>query len=493
MKRLMSGSGSKRAPIYLVCHGRGSEERWATEPLPIGLLYVGQALVDAGWRVRVLHLQGENDASLRQAVAEERPLFVGFSNFVSPTLRHHLRLSKWLTAAGIKVVWGGIFPTTLPLVPLASDCVDYIVMGEGEQPAVELAEAIAAGEPPRGIAGVGYRDGEEMVLNPADPPSLDLDRHPLGLDLIDRERYIQYDPYRRKRLFRVPFSRGCPFRCKFCYNSVNPNRQVWRCHSHEYMVDMIEYLRKKHDIGILGLVSDNPFGNPEGAKRALSDLGIMWTSLIHINHVNADLIDWALANQCKKWSMGLESGSDRVLREVLGKTFNQEMILSKLALCRDKGLDTTSSWMGMIPGETREELRESFVRIDEICRRDPYHGINFNIFCSFPQTPMWDVTLALGHPDPVTLEGWGDYHAEVYHLLGYTSAEVRRMQTLVQLLYPLDRALDRRLAGPLRPARALLRRRLFAGRVRLPLEEAARAGWQVVKAARKIAAKGVPR
>jgi len=477
-------SNSKnKPPIYLVSHGRDDSALIQYEPAPLGLLYVGQALADAGYRVRVLHLHGEGDRGLEQAVNEEKPLFVGFSNFLYPRLKHDVALSRFVKSQGIKVVWGGIFSTTLPEVPLASDCVDYIVRGEGELVAPRLALAIENNELPRGIAGVGYRDGEEIVLEPPDPPEKDIDQFRFGVDLIDFSRHIENTPGAGFRVARVPFSRGCPFRCTFCYNSVDSNRQVWRSHSNEYMKDLVGYLVKRYNINRLGVVADNPFGAPKKAMKALSGLGVpMWT-LGHISSVSPEFVAWAKENQLVRISFGFESGSDRVLKEVLGKTFSQEDMTEGVRLCREGGMETLSAWMALIPGETDQELQQTLDRIDEFWRQDPNHGINFNLFRLYPQTPIWDVAKAMGHQEPETIDQWADYDPEAYPLLGYSRRRAKRLHTLALTLYPFNRHLDSRVPAPLR---AYLKRRLKKRRMIGPVEEMAYAGWQVVKAARRL-------
>ena len=119
---------AERKPvIYLVSQGKENDVPPYDEPPPFGLLYVGQALKDAGYRVRVIHLHGRKDQSLEKAVSEEIPLFVGFSNFICPTLQYDIELSRRLRAQGIPVVWGGIFTTCMPEATLSSDAVAHLV------------------------------------------------------------------------------------------------------------------------------------------------------------------------------------------------------------------------------------------------------------------------------------------------------------------------------------------------------------------------------
>jgi len=245
---------SSKKPIYLVNQHEESGKYGRKSPPALGLLYIAQTLIDAGYKVRIFHPRHNRVKAVQDAVRDEEPLFVGFSNFLPHELPYDLETSKWLKTQGVKVVWGGIFSTVQPEVPLGSGFVDYIVVGEGERPVVQLAEAIENGVAPKGIPGVGYCDGEEMIIEPPLPPEPDLDKYGLAWDLLNLEDYIARNEKLNAVMTAVPFSRGCPFRCSFCYNAHDTGRRSWRGHSLEYMKDMVSYLNKRAGVNVLLVV-----------------------------------------------------------------------------------------------------------------------------------------------------------------------------------------------------------------------------------------------
>ena len=99
-----------------------------------------------------------------------------------------------------------------------------IVRGEGEATVVALVEALAGrrsssaavGEPEElaGVAGIAWRDGRDIVVNPARAPIADLDAYPIGWDLI--EDWDRYRAFGLGRAAVVQFSRGCPHTCTYC-------------------------------------------------------------------------------------------------------------------------------------------------------------------------------------------------------------------------------------------------------------------------------------
>lgn len=92
-----------------------------------------------------------------------------------------------------------------------NSAVDCIVRGEGEETCRELLQAVAAGLPPEGIAGITYREGGEIVATP-ERGAADLDAIPSPFEagLVDLAKPLVY----------YETSRGCPFSCAFCMSSI---------------------------------------------------------------------------------------------------------------------------------------------------------------------------------------------------------------------------------------------------------------------------------
>ncbi|QWV98260.1 B12-binding domain-containing radical SAM protein [Geomonas nitrogeniifigens] len=90
--------------------------------------------------------------------------------------------------------------------------IDCIVRGEGEQSCRELLQALDGGMPLDDIAGITYREGEEVIANPERLALAELDRipSPFAAGLVDLGKPLVY----------YETSRGCPFSCAFCMSSI---------------------------------------------------------------------------------------------------------------------------------------------------------------------------------------------------------------------------------------------------------------------------------
>ena len=91
--------------------------------------------------------------------------------------------------------------------------VDAIIRGEGEKTCRELLQALRDGVPLDEIAGITYREGEEVIANPERGPIADLNSipSPFAAELVELSKPLVY----------YETSRGCPFSCAFCMSSID--------------------------------------------------------------------------------------------------------------------------------------------------------------------------------------------------------------------------------------------------------------------------------
>lgn len=121
------------------------------------------------------------------------------------------------------VVWGGIHASAFPEECLA-DC-DVVCRGEGDYAMRDLAKAVACGRSLAGIDNICYKDDGRVRLQPLRPLIQDLDALPHqdygGENKFFIDGRLHWgDPLQRAAELRIFASRGCPFACSYCYNSI---------------------------------------------------------------------------------------------------------------------------------------------------------------------------------------------------------------------------------------------------------------------------------
>lgn len=314
----------------------------------------------------------------------------------------------------IPVLLGGVHAGLRPEEAIAHPAVDAICIGEGEDVAVAWAAAVAAGRQPSGIPGTWIRiPGQaEPERTPGRAFRTDLDELPL-MNLDHWARWI--DP--ADRALRVVVGRGCPYSCRYCSNHA---------------------LRLLHEGRYLRFRSpENVLGEIDGIVKRFPDLKSIYLELETIG----SSIPWAL-QLCKalaafnatrtqpiefganlavtsrlvrneeelhrllsafrrarltRLNVGLESGSERVRKEILNRPeYTNADLIRFCEVARGYGIGVTLYMMIGLPTETRAEAVQTSV-VARACR--PVE-IAESIFYPYPGTKLHAMAVELGLIDP---------------------------------------------------------------------------------------------
>ncbi len=390
---------------------------------PFGILYLASALEKAGFAVRLYHERGTPAAIARivEDATRENPIMVGFSTLTGPSLLPTLLASRALKKASrVPIVWGGLHPTMLPEQTLATGCVDVAVTGEGEETAVELARALPVGDGRAlaAIAGIAYRRDGACVRNPVRPFIRDLDRFAPAWHLLEIEDYF----FRDRNFYSdmgsrlaapvvasVITSRGCPWRCGYCYNQF-VNKRSFRAHSAARVVADIEALKNDHGVAAVIIEDDCFFADRGRGLEIVRRLGVPWNASIRAHDLarwGADFVREVAASNCQEIRIGAESGSPRIL-ELIEKDTTVDQIREAVALCGSHGIRVALNFMIGFPGETRGDIDLTFALMDELEAVGPGVAVNGpSVFLPWPGTALYDLAVRQGFEPPRTAEAWG--------------------------------------------------------------------------------------
>lgn len=185
---------------------------------PLGLVFVGGPLLDAGFKVELLDADAArlSLAEMVRRVADFRPDVVGVSHTGSTAA--HVEVVKAIKALkqrmpDVSIAYGGVYPTFAFRTVMADvPEIDFIVRGEGERATSELMAALRDGGDLSKIDSLVWREEGQLRINKAAAPITDLDRYRPAWELVDWDLYSLLG----QKSSGVQFARGCPNGCGFC-------------------------------------------------------------------------------------------------------------------------------------------------------------------------------------------------------------------------------------------------------------------------------------
>ncbi len=175
------------------------------------------------------HLNPPTDAELRsfaQVLRTQAVDLVALS--VRASAYHHVARILTRTAherLDLPVLWGGVHPTLVPAACI--EAADLVLRGEADEALPELAVRLRDGQPFEDVRNLWIRRGPgDVVENPLRPVLPDLDALPFRDFVTDERKFFILgrsvrtgDPMRGDPIFQMMASRGCIYRCAYCYNS----------------------------------------------------------------------------------------------------------------------------------------------------------------------------------------------------------------------------------------------------------------------------------
>ncbi len=341
-------------------------ERINMVTLPLGLGLVAAATRRAGHEVTFLDLLNEKDpdAAVRRAIEAARPQVVGISvrniddqsrdnpRFLLEQVKPVVQTCRACTGATLAL--GGAGYSIFPDAALAYLGADLGVSGDGEAAFPALLERLQAGGDPSDIPGVQVR-GRPVGGRPLFPS--DLDSFPLWDDVLESPSYATSPDL----WIPIQGRRGCPNDCSYCSTARIQGRKI-RARSPRQVAERVALLARAGFRRVYFV--DNSFNIPESHAfeicRWLKELapGATWRCILYPHRVGEDLVRAMAEAGCVEVSLGFESGSERVLRE-MNKRFTPEDVRATSDLLAAHGIRRMGFLLLGGPGETRETVEES--------------------------------------------------------------------------------------------------------------------------------------
>lgn len=295
---------------------------------------------------------------------------------------------------GVYRLIGGVHATLNP-DDVIRDNFDALCVGEGELPTLELVKQLSLGVRPSGIPNLWIKQHGGVQKNPTNPFLADLDELPFP----DREMWVEWVKVAPTERHSILLGRGCPFVCSYCCNhalrKISVGKYV-RFRSPQNIRDEIAEIAARFPCTTeIYLEVETITANISWFKELCSLLEqynrsrskpLTFGVNIRVTpHIELGDVFWKCRDAGFRFvNIGLESGSERIRREVLKRNYSNDDVVRVVDSARRAGLKVSLFNLIGIPGETRKDIFDT-IRVNRDCQPD-YHALS--IFFPYPGTEL---------------------------------------------------------------------------------------------------------
>ncbi|MHA6323667.1 PhpK family radical SAM P-methyltransferase [Roseivivax sp. CAU 1753] len=361
------------------------------------ILYLGSYLDKHGLSFDHVNLFQLEKEKLKTLLATHNPIAVAITTTLYVNPRPILEIIEFIRAhnSTVKIVVGGPYVSSLSSGGSPEDVASllryigadfYVIDREGEAALVDLIRAIKSGADPGAIANLAFVDGKELIRTPSVPEQNALGDHPVDYALFDRSEIGEF--------LSIRTAKSCPFACAFCGFPERSGKYVYLS-----TAEVEEELNRVNDLGTVSTLTilDDTFNVPKRRFREILKMMIrnkydfQWNSYYRCDRGDPEVIELMGEAKCEGVFLGIESGSDDMLRNMNKKCSNKNY-REAIPQLKAAGISTHANFIVGYPGETRETYEETIALIEEA---KPDYFLGQLWFCD-PITPVGRQTEELG-------------------------------------------------------------------------------------------------
>jgi anaerobic magnesium-protoporphyrin IX monomethyl ester cyclase len=165
-------------------------------------------------------------------------------------------------------------------------------------------------------------------------------------------------------------SRGCPYHCTFCASHAAHGRKM-RYHSPERVINDVKMMIKKFGINGIVIQDDHFMGGGRRPYEIMSNIknfkiDVFFQNALTIFALKPEFLKLLKDVGIRELVLPVESGSSRVLKEIMRKPLVLDYVKSVTTNCRKLGIYTDCNIILGMPGETKADIEESRIFLKTI-------------------------------------------------------------------------------------------------------------------------------
>lgn len=289
----------------------------------------------------------------------------------------------------VLIVFGGLYPTLFPDDVMKNTHIDIICRGEGELPLLELCDNLDKKKDISSIPGLWVRSNSITAKNDPSPVINYLDDIPFP----DRSLYDKYKYFDSLNSIDILTSRGCPFDCSYCYNSITKHlldrrSNPVRLHSVDYVIQELEKLKNRYHPRSFTFVDElfpiKPEWISEFSEKYRLRVGLPFICNVRPDTLTKDSMFMLKKAGLRCVCMGLETGNENLRRDLLNKNLTNLQFEKAAELLHQSGIKFLTANILGLPGERLENAFETI----EFNRKLKTDYVYFSVFQPYPGLPI---------------------------------------------------------------------------------------------------------
>lgn len=384
------------------------------------LSFAGKIIKENSVEVIIFDENRKTEEQFREILLKEKDdiLCVGFSIMTGGgQISCALKLTDLVKRIDkkIPIVYGGTHVNVLAMQTLQYKYIDFVLQGPGQNSFHKFIEALKGNLDFSEVPGLlGKQNGEIVVgkENHLQPNSLS----EYDFSLVNIEDYVQYDSTISDRTINYIASQGCVYSCRFCYETNYKHK--YSKLPEDIVTRDIERFIDNYGINGIKFYDADWFVDISRSKRLIDKIqtyNINWAASINPQDIlrsiknNINLLKTLNESGCKRLLMGMESGSNRVLNQIVNKNITKEDAYKVAKLISDYGILGSYTFIVGYPGETEREQNETFEFVQRLWELDVRPETKVHIYLPYPGTALYNEAIERGFVPPDRLEDWSGF------------------------------------------------------------------------------------
>jgi anaerobic magnesium-protoporphyrin IX monomethyl ester cyclase len=341
-----------------------------------------------------------------KAIEHQQPDVLAFSPLTS-TYQWSLGIAQKAKEINpnIKTVFGGVHASAVPNLLLEKSMIDFVVVGEGDVAFPQILQAIDKKEYTQPIPNTKYKTPiGDIIVGPQTGFFQDLDTLPFA------DKPLWEEHVRLGDLYLAMASRGCPYRCAFCFNNFfaklpeEKSGKYVRLRSPAHMIAELKIAKRRYNIRVVDFQDDVFTTSKKWLQEFLSlyrkEINIPFQILTHPRYMDDDIAKWLSNAGCVWIQMGVQSMDESFKKETLLRYERSEDVSEAIDVMNKYGMKVKVDHMFGLPEEPIEAQENArLLYVNHSTKR-----IQTFWTCYLPGTEMMNEGLAKGRITPEQAE-----------------------------------------------------------------------------------------